>query len=184
MLTNPSARSNDTLARYAVYALCTLALWAGVRQLERPATSAQAQDIIILQATPTPALPTPAPDAPAFVLIAPTPAPVAAPEAPTPVQGEEAAPAPLSAPIDNSGGMIADTAPPPAVDTPSDAQIGVNDPNQNGGNIAPEGCPFPIINGRCANGALAKNVPDDQMFGSKSIADPGTAPQHEGKARP
>lgn len=179
MITTPT-RPNDTLARYAVYALCALALWAGVRQLERPATSAQAQDIIIM-ATLTPALPTPAPTAPAFTLIAPTPAPT-----PPPDQIGEAppAPAPLSAPPEDNSGMIADTPPPPAVDTPIDAQIEVNDPNQNGGNIAPEGCPFPIINGRCANGLLARNVPDDQMFGSKSIADPGTSPQHEGKARP
>lgn len=36
----------------------------------------------------------------------------------------------------------------------------LNDPYLNGGNIAPAGCTFPILEGVCANGVLVKDVPD------------------------
>jgi len=36
----------------------------------------------------------------------------------------------------------------------------LNDPAQNGNSLAPPGCPFPIINGVCGNGARAKDVQD------------------------
>jgi len=76
MMTTTTPR-NDMLARYAVYGLCALALWAGVRSLERPADSAQAQDIpLFATPAPTPALPTPAIELPAFGMAAPTPPPV------------------------------------------------------------------------------------------------------------
>lgn len=79
-LTIPSR--HDPLARVAVLALLALALWSSVARLEQPAA---AQGIIIIDATPTPSLPTPAlaldAPAPALMLIAPTPAaePVVAP---------------------------------------------------------------------------------------------------------
>ena len=58
-----------------------------------------------------------------------------------------------------------------------------NDPATNGGSTAPEGCPFPIINGRCANGVLSKQA-GDTMFGSKSIAEASNDPQHAVKGAP
>ena len=89
MQTNTTPR-NDMLARYAVYGLCALAMWAGVRSLEHPADSAQAQDIhLFATEAPTPALPTPALDAPGLVLIAPTPT---ANELPAPVWPVQNAP--------------------------------------------------------------------------------------------
>jgi len=85
-----SSRPNDPIARYAVFGLVALALWAGVRQIEKPA-QAQTGDpgIIILQATATPALPTPL--APALAIEQPTPAiappeTLSVPEAPIAVQ--------------------------------------------------------------------------------------------------
>ncbi len=91
MMTTTTPR-NDLLARYAVYGLCALALWAGVRAVERPAESARAQDII-LQATATPALPSPA-LAPVVDLALPTPVPVdiVPPALPTPVWPADVAP--------------------------------------------------------------------------------------------
>ncbi len=85
MMQTTTTPRNDLIARYAVYGLCALALWAGVRAVERPTESARAQDII-LQATATPALPTPA-LAPVVDLALPTPVPldVAPPSLPAPV---------------------------------------------------------------------------------------------------
>lgn len=40
----------------------------------------------------------------------------------------------------------------------------LNDPAQNGGNVADPGCPFPVLNGVCANGRLAN---DESQDGSK-----------------
>lgn len=165
---------NDPIARFAVFALLALALYASFAPA-RP--DVQAQDIIIM-ATPTPALPTPALALdPAIVFSLPTPLP--APEWPTtaqePFSGTEA-----------SGGGDYIAAPTPDMAAMHAESIEVlNDPAQNGGSIAPAGCPFPIINGVCANGLLAKDIPDsDPVFGSKSTADPGPAPTHGGKARP
>ena len=64
----------------------------------------------------------------------------------------------------------------PAIDTT------LNNPDLNGGNVAPDGCPFPIVNGVCANGVLAKSI-DESLFGQKSIADASNDPQHATKAR-
>lgn len=163
---------NDPIARFAVFTLLALALWASFAPA-RP--EVQAQGIIILDATPTPALPTPALALdPAIVFNLPTPLP--APEWPT--TAPDAAPA-----TEASGGGDYIAAPTPDMAAMHAESIEVlNDPAQNGGNVAPEGCPFPIINGVCANGLLAKDVPEgDSAFGSKSTADPGTAPAHGGK---
>lgn len=124
MLTSPPApaRSNDMLARYAVFGLLGLALWAGVRQIERPTDSAQAQGIIILDATPTPALPTPAP---ALTLIAPTMAAV------------DAAPVALPAPV-----WPADMVAPAQEAQPEDdgdyiANVGAQSPHSPRGDVEP-----------------------------------------------
>jgi len=86
---------NDPLARLAVIALLALALWSSVIQLEQPA--ADAQGIIILEATPTPTLPTPALSDPALLLIAPTIAPAIAPAAESPaLTSPDAAPATIA----------------------------------------------------------------------------------------
>jgi|GEM_PF-5941578 len=102
MINVQTARSNDMLARYAVYGLLCLAAWAGVKGLERPADSAQAQGpILFATPAPTPALPTAAPDAPAFVLAAPTMIPEQV-TPPAPVWPPELlAPAPAPAAQDN-----------------------------------------------------------------------------------
>ncbi len=91
MMTTTTPR-NDLLARYAVYGLCALALWAGVRAVERPTESARAQDII-LQATATPALPT-AVLAPVVGLAPPTlvPVDIVPPSLPTPAWPADMAP--------------------------------------------------------------------------------------------
>jgi len=67
-----TTRSNDMLARWFVYGLATIALWAGVHQLERPADSAQAQGTIPVFATDAPAAPTPTLGLPSYGLAAPT----------------------------------------------------------------------------------------------------------------
>src|SRR5580765_8526063 len=157
MQTTPTVH-NDPLARYAVYALMALALWAGVRSLERAPDPAQAQGPIILA---TPALPTAIPEAPAIMLIAPTlipppgavPAAAPAPESPPPAQ-DVAAPEIAAQIAAQTVAPVQATEESPAIDT------ALNNPDLNGGNVAPEGCPFPIVNGVCANGVLAKSIPD------------------------
>jgi len=179
-MSTTSTVHNDPLARYAVYALMALALWAGVRSLERAPDPVQAQGPIIFA---TPALPTgiPAdPPAPAIMLIAPTPIPL--PEGAT-----AAAPAPSSPPLvqndaapENAAQIDAGEAAPPILQATEESpaiDAALNDPNLNGGNVAPEGCPFPIINGVCANGVLAKSIPDP-AFGEKSSADASNDPAH------
>ena len=183
-------RKNDTLAMLFVYGLLTLIAVAGVRQFTRAEANANAQapeERIFW--TPTPALPSPVPtDAPAVILAAPTlaPAPIAVDPVVFDVQPEsapqngahEADPPDTGSYLANVGDQaphaIRDGETTPAI-VPEDA---LNDPNQNGGNVAPVGCPFPIINGTCANGARAKDVPDDSAFGEKPIADAGQPPAH------
>lgn len=90
---------------------------------------------------------------------APAPQPTMTP-APTAMPLPAAAPvvqdAPDTASVMDAPQAQQDTA--PAI-VPEDLVI-LNDPAQNGNSLAPPGCPFPIINGICGNGALAKDVPD------------------------
>jgi hypothetical protein len=81
--------------------------------------------------------------------LAPVEAQQAAPELAAPTPTEEQAYQTDSQP----GGAA------PATLSPEDLSA-INDPAQNGNNLAPPGCPFPIINGVCGNGVLARNVPD------------------------
>jgi len=92
------ARSNDMLARWAVYGLLCLALWAGVKGLERPADSAQAQGVIPVFATDAPAAPTPTLGLPSYGLSAPTmiPEQVTPPAPVWPADVLAAAPAPAA----------------------------------------------------------------------------------------
>ena len=119
---------------------------------------------IILIATPTPApfvqtiadppAPIEAPAveiAPAPIEVAPSPPPI---ELPPPVF--EPVPEPPPAEIEAMHGMKAEL--------PTERMDALNDPTRNGGNIAPAGCPFPIVNGMCGNGQRA---PKDRNFGSK-----------------
>lgn len=93
MLTIPTR--NDPIARFAVFALLALALWASFAQIQ---PKADAQGIIILDATPTPALPTPA-LAPALLL--PTIDPPIAPALDSPIlTSPDAAPAPAADPAE------------------------------------------------------------------------------------
>ena len=183
----PTTR-NDPLAMLVVYALLALMAYAGFKQLDRPA-DARAQDIIIA-ATATPALPTAV--APALGQIGPTaipapedmPAAAPAPEAPMPVSLDAA---PENDPQNGAGDaapveardlpILQATIEAPAIDTT------LNNPDLNGGNVAPDGCPFPIVNGICANGVLAKTI-DEGLFGQKSIADTGGDPAHAIGSRP
>ena len=43
----------------------------------------------------------------------------------------------------------------PAQEAPQPQPDALNDPAQNGGSVAPAGCPFPVVNGVCGNGAAA-----------------------------
>lgn len=177
MITVPPRR--DTLAIYAVYGLLALMLYAGVRQIERPADNAQAQDIIIM-ATPTPALPTAAPAIAPIVDALPTPAwtaPAAAPATEPPPAAYSGAPS-ASGPEIGAGGpgdYIANVGAQAPHSPRGDVAPPVDEPVED--NSAPDGCPFPIVNGICGNGVLAKTVPDDDAFGSKPIAD-SPDPQH------
>lgn len=92
---------NDPLARWCVYGLVALALWAGVRQLERNPDAANATPYTVIAATATPSLPT---VAPALADVAPAPAQTAqeaagAPEAPIAVQSDAAQAVTLPAPV-------------------------------------------------------------------------------------
>jgi len=104
--TQTPARSNDMLARWAVYGLLALAMWAGVRQIERPADSAQAQGTIPVFATDAPAAPTPTLGLPSYGLAAPTmiPEQVALPAPVWPADALAVAPAPAE---QNNGDYIA-----------------------------------------------------------------------------
>lgn len=77
--------------------------------------------------------------------------------------------------------VAAPSTPAPVVDVQSTqaAIDALNDPAQNGGNVAPEGCPFPIINGTCGDGTRSNK---DDAHGSKSHAGGGgksTAPNFD-----
>jgi len=172
-----STRPNDPIAMLVVYGLLALMIYAGVKAFDRTPDPAQAQGPIIIA---TPALPTAVPtDAPAFVLAAPTPAP--APTEAAPVYSDVSAD---SAPQNGAGDVgyldtVGAQAPHAIRDSESDLPTiepdAINDPAQNGGNVAPDGCPFPIVNGVCANGALAKSI-DDSAIGSKSTVPAGPEP--------
>lgn len=81
-------------ARFAVFGLLGLALWANVYPMERPAAAQTDPGIIIQIATPTPSLPTPALAAPIVDMAQPTPEPEALP-APIAVESPAALPAPI-----------------------------------------------------------------------------------------
>ena len=118
---------------------------------------------IILIATPTPA--------PFVQTIAAPPAPIEAPAvAPAPI---EVAPVPQPievAPMAELPPPAPEPEPEPAMiygtkaELPTERMDALNDPTQNGGNLAPSGCPFPIVNGMCGNGQPA---PKERSFGSK-----------------
>jgi len=134
----PRADPARTLAaRFAIFGLVGLALWAQVYRIERP-VSAQGEPDIILQATPTAALPTPALAAPVVDLSQPTPEPAAlaqaqqlpAPQwtaeqlAPVIVESAPAAlPEPSASYLENVGAQ-ADHSPRGNVDEPPPAQTG------------------------------------------------------------
>jgi hypothetical protein len=181
MATNQSIQhKNDPIARMAVFVLVGLALWANIVQIGPAKTDAQ--QIIILQATPTPALPTPAImialPTPISVAPAVTPAPIvdapvsfdAAPVSAPQIDAQNVAPEDNSAYLANVGAQ-AEHSPRgdvlQATDAPLDA---LNDPALNGGSVAPAGCPFPIVNGVCANGVRSKDA-GDTPFGQKPVAD-------------
>jgi hypothetical protein len=173
-----STRPNDPIAMLVVYGLLALMLYAGVKAFDRAPDPVQAQGPIIFA---TPALPTAIPDAPAFVLAAPTPTP--APIEAAPVYSDVSAD---TAPqigagdvdyLDTVGAQAPHAIRDSESDQPTIAPDALNDPNLNGGNVAPEGCPFPIVNGVCANGVLAKSI-DDSAIGSKSTAQSGPEPAH------
>lgn len=140
-----------TVALLAAFALVWS--WPADQTADR---SAPAQPLPTARvAAPTHApLPTMTPiptDAPALILAAP--APTIAPEAPIAVSldAEEGIEA------QNGAGEAALLTAPAII--PEDL-VQLNDPALNGNNLAPPGCPFPIINGICGNGALAKDIPD------------------------
>jgi hypothetical protein len=170
-----SAPRRDPIARLCIFALLFLAFYANVATISPQAAKADAQ-IIILDSTPTPALPTPA-----LAVMDVAPAAPAPPEgipaaAPAPIAADPVSldAAPQIAPHNGAGEaapIMQATIEQPQIDA------ALNDPALNGGNVAPEGCPFPIINGVCANGVLAKTI-DDGAIGQKSIADAGSDPSH------
>ena len=184
MLTQPYHTTSARTAALAVILIAFgLALSGAIGGLSPATTPAQAQPIlatpalaiatqapIILVATPTPGM-------------APIPAIAPAQAAPTmPPLEPEVAPAPV----------LVDPEPPavpePTLSPERAAADTLNDPALNGGNIAPAGCPFPIINGVCGNGLP---VPaDDAGFGEKDKSPLLTtkpikgAPERDGRARP
>lgn len=182
-------RRPDPIARGLLVAAVGAVLVVFVAQPRDLATPAQAESVIVY-ATPAPDVSTPP-----LAVVAPLPAPswidqglavvgaqgdqFASDQAAALAQEQAAPPAaPASA---DAAPALADTAPALAtIPAPED----LNDPQQNGDSIAPDGCPFPIINGRCANGVLAKTIPDAPRFGSKSTDHPSDAPTHQTKVLP
>lgn len=95
------------------------------------------------------------------------PPPTLAPPLPTMTPAPTAAPVvlPVIAPVQSAPSTLSVMDAPPAQQDTAPAIIPedlvqLNDPAQNGNSVAPPGCPFPIINGICGNGARAKDVPD------------------------
>ena len=135
----------------ALLALCGYAQLATARAERAPV-------VVIMRATPALAE-VAAPAAPVVLAPQPTAAPqiiyvdrvVAAPPA------ESAAPATYAP----------QGAPQPQPDA-------LNDPAQNGGSVAAPGCPFPVVNGVCGNGASAAEA-------DEGAAEEGT---HAGRALP
>lgn len=82
MLTLNLPKRNDPIARIALFVMLAVALWANVYQFQTAPDSALAQGpgFRIIDATPTPALPTPA-ELPALDLAVATPVPELAPTA-------------------------------------------------------------------------------------------------------
>lgn len=62
--------------------------------------------------------------------------------------------------VDETAGAAVEPVP-PTTDPQTDLAATLNDPALNGGNVAPTGCTFPIINDVCANGATASDEPVD-----------------------
>ncbi len=144
------ARHTPTRHEIAAIVAVTLALAFVVVYTWQPQATAPANALPLPTAYIAPQ-PTHAPQP--TPTIAPTSIPL--PAVVAPVQRAPAAQqdtmAVMGAPVEQ-----ADTA--PAI-IPEDIQA-LNDPTQNGNNLAPPGCPFPIINGICGNGARAKDVSD------------------------
>ncbi len=155
----------DPIARLSLLVCAAFVFYATFVSATAPQAVAAQSDPIVLIATP--ALPTAEPT-PALVLAMPTAEPI------------QVQPVPEPAPVEPPS--VAYSPPTPdwaAIQAQSDA-LAANDPAQNGGAVAPDGCPFPIINGRCANGVLAKTISDAPAFGEKSIIQ-SDAPGHQTK---
>lgn len=90
--------------------------------------------------------------------------PEAVPEAPVVMSAPVVPAAPQwqsqPAPLAQAPVIVVETPPTPEPQRVLPIDPVLNDPSQNGGNVAPIGCPFPILNGVCANGVLARDVPD------------------------
>ena len=129
-----TAQHSDPIARLALFGLLAIVCIAFIAPGVQASAPAQVvttpQPIVVFQvATPTPALVAPV-EVPAIIM-QPTPT-----DRPAPVVIEQS--------------PAVDQAPPPPA--PVEA---LNDPAQNGGNIAPEGCAFPIVNDVCGGGNAA-----------------------------
>jgi hypothetical protein len=93
------------------------------------------------------------------------PASVSAAPATRPATGR--LPAPAAKPA--AAIAVPTAAPATATPQPTLSAVQLQDPEQNGGNIAPAGCQFPAMNGTCANGGdLNEDVAPGEM--AKPIA--------------
>lgn len=116
-----------------------------------PLAQAAPPTIVIVQATP------------ALAQVAPTAAPIALEQA-TPetkiiyVDRVVEVPAPAAAAPATYAPPVEQEAP-PATDT-------LNDPATNGGSTAAPGCPFPVVNGVCGNGAPAAPAEEGAQEGT------------------
>lgn len=136
----------------ALLALCGYAQLATARAERAPV-------VVIMRATP------------ALAEVAPTAQPTAEPVA------QQAAPTPQIVYVDRVvAAPPAESAAPatyaPAQEAPQPDAL--NDPAQNGGSVAAPGCPFPVVNGVCGNGASAAEA-------DEGAAEEGT---HAGRALP
>lgn len=125
----------------ALLALCGYAQLATARAERAPI-------VVIMQATP------------ALAEVAPTAQPTAEPVA------QQAAPTPQIVYVERVVEVAAPATYAPAQEAPQPQPDALNDPAQNGGSVAAPGCPFPVVNGVCGDGAPAPQADEGATEGT------------------